>query len=115
MAHFNIPGQSRLLGNVRLASALRQKTDIHGKGRHVSKVPIPDNDPVEPMIISLLLPAARPSPGGSGTGSFSSASDRPRAATKQSHRETMYRMRSSAQNRGPLLPARRRPRLDVTP
>src|SRR5450432_987516 len=82
MAHFNIPGQSRLLGNVRLASALPQKTDIHGKGRHVSKVPIPDNDPVEPMIISLLLPAARPSPGGSGTGSFSSASDRPRAATK---------------------------------
>jgi hypothetical protein len=35
-------GQSRHFGDVRVTSALPPKTDIHSKGRHVSKVPICD-------------------------------------------------------------------------
>src|SRR5258707_6502699 len=35
-------GQSRRFGDVRATSALLPKTDIHRKGRHVSKVPISD-------------------------------------------------------------------------
>jgi hypothetical protein len=35
----SVKGQSRHFGDVRVTSALPPKTDIHSKGRHVSKVP----------------------------------------------------------------------------